>query len=119
MMCYPTLILNALLKLKYLDIMTANDNINDAVTDRLQESSRAWALRKKKLVGKEDLNTKLRIQFESLITSILLYIQHIQVSETSAGELRCFRSKCAGLIFQGFYGKNNEHIANVNIRSEI
>ena len=58
--------------------MNTNNNLNEAVEDRLKKANAAWNNIRNSVITDEEISKKLRFMlFESLITSILLYSLHI------------------------------------------
>ena len=100
--------------------MDDTNNINNAITDRIQKSNKAWKLLKGKLLGKTAINIKLGLMLcGSLITSILLYSLHIiPICNSSINKLQQFHSKCTRIITQGCYQSDNPQVRNDIIRQK-
>ena len=83
-------------------IMDDTNNINNAITDRIQKCNKAWELIKGKPIGGTGINIKLRLMlFGSLITGIPLYSLHIiPICNGSINKLQQLHSKCARIITQ-------------------
>ena len=55
-------------------IANANNNLNEAVDERIQKANDAWNNIRNSVITDKNINKKLRLMLcESLITSILLY----------------------------------------------
>ena len=89
-------------------MMSADNKMDTAVTDRIQKATQSWAAIKKNKILHKDVNSKLKIRlYNSLIQTVLLYsLQIIPLNAKNTNKLQKFQSKIIRNILNKNYNLN-------------